>query len=157
MASNEHEVVRLLLPSTGSRERLLSLLFADYGQICINNGGEVLACLAEELDGYFTGRTFVFQTRLRPYGTDFRRMVWDLLLQIPYGQTRTYGWIADRMGIPGGARAIGQANRFNPIPLLIPCHRVIAAGGRLGGFSCGLETKKWLLHWEEEHRVSLNS
>ena len=82
-------------------------------------------------------------------GTDFQRRVWRALLAIPWGQVVTYGELAQRMGLPVGAsRAIGQANGANPLPVIIPCHRVVAAGGRLGGYAGGLETKRFLLRRE---------
>jgi len=157
MASDESGIIRILLPATSSKERLLSGLSARFARVRVTHGGEVPARLKEELDGYFKGRLTTFQTPITPHGTDFQKKVWRLLGRIPYGRTRTYGWLAHKLGIPGGARAVGQANRFNPLPLLIPCHRVTAGGGKLGGFACGIETKRWLLQWEEENRASLNS
>jgi O-6-methylguanine DNA methyltransferase len=81
-------------------------------------------------------------------GTLFQRSVWSALRQIPYGQTRTYGEIARTIGCPKSSRAVGQACGANPIPLLVPCHRVLAAGNRLGGFSAGLHWKRRLLELE---------
>lgn len=90
-------------------------------------------------------------------GTEFRRQVWDILRTIPPGRTLNYLEVAVRLGKPGGARAVGQACGANPIPLLIPCHRVLAAGSRLGGFSGGLDWKRRLLEregvvWREDAR-----
>ena len=82
-------------------------------------------------------------------GTDFERSVWDLLLQIPLGETRSYGQLATQLGKPGAARAVGLANGKNPIPILIPCHRVIGASGKLTGFGGGLWRKEWLLGLEQ--------
>jgi len=81
-------------------------------------------------------------------GTDFQRAVWEALRRIPPGQTRGYGEVAGEIGSPRAARAVGQACGANPIPLLIPCHRVLAAGGKLGGFSGGLDWKRLLLKRE---------
>ena len=81
-------------------------------------------------------------------GTPFRRRVWKALLNIPFGQTRTYGEIATALGSPNSARAVGAACGANPLPIFIPCHRVLAAGGKLGGFSGGLDVKKKLLALE---------
>jgi methylated-DNA-[protein]-cysteine S-methyltransferase len=81
-------------------------------------------------------------------GTPFQRRVWQALLDIPLGETRTYGEIAEAIGSPGAARAVGSACGANPLPLFIPCHRAVAAGGKLGGFSGGLGIKKKLLAWE---------
>ncbi len=88
-------------------------------------------------------------------GTDFQRRVWEELLAIPWGEVRTYGEIAARLGCPGGARAVGGANHRNPVPILIPCHRVVASGGRLGGYGGGLAAKRWLLAHEAGHVPAL--
>ena len=81
-------------------------------------------------------------------GTAFQRAVWQAMLEIPRGETRSYGWLAERIGRPGAARAVGQAVGANPLPLLVPCHRVIASDGGLGGFGGGLEMKEALLRHE---------
>ena len=107
----------------------------------------LLRAAREQLFAYFDGALRVFELRLDPPGTPYQRRVWQALLAIPYGRTQTYAEIAARAG--GVARAVGQANRVNPIPILIPCHRVVAAGG-FGGYSGGegLDTKRWLLGLE---------
>lgn len=102
----------------------------------------------DELAEYFAGSRTVFDLDLAPAGTPFQRRVWNALTEIPYGQTLSYGEIARRIGLPGAARAVGQANGANPIPIVIPCHRVIAADGTIGGFSSGLEIKRQLLSIE---------
>ncbi len=84
-------------------------------------------------------------------GTPFERRCWDALLSIPYGETRTYGEIARGLGNPEGARAVGSANHKNPIPIIIPCHRVVNTGGGLGGYGGGLELKRRLLALEQAH------
>jgi len=103
---------------------------------------------ALELEEYFARRRKHFTVPLQPNGTPFQREVWAALLEIPYGQTVSYGDIAVKIGKPRAARAIGQANRANLLPIFIPCHRVVAAGGSLGGYSLGLETKRMLLRLE---------
>ncbi|MDP2600040.1 MAG: MGMT family protein [Deltaproteobacteria bacterium] len=80
--------------------------------------------------------------------TPFQKRVWRVLQTIPCGETRTYKWVAQKVGKPKAARAVGQACGANPLPLIIPCHRVVASGGKLGGFSLGLAMKKRLLKWE---------
>ena len=100
------------------------------------------------LDVYFGGRDPGFKPPLRMRSTPFRRAVWEILLGIPFGRTMTYGEIAARAGIPKGARAVGQANHCNPIPVLIPCHRVVAAGGMLGGYGGGAALRIRLLELE---------
>jgi methylated-DNA-[protein]-cysteine S-methyltransferase len=110
-----------------------------------------MSSLADELRDYFAGRLREFSTPLHLVGTPFQRAVWDRLLQIPYGEVRTYGQVAAAVGRPGGARAIGQAARSNPVGIIVPCHRVVASGG-LGGYSgadpANLEYKKALLALE---------
>ncbi len=102
---------------------------------------------AQLLD-YLAGRRRVFDLPLRPAGTPFQRRVWAALSAIPWGETRTYGQIARAIGAPKAARAVGQANHRNPIPIFIPCHRVIGAGGALTGYGGGLELKRMLLQLE---------
>jgi len=100
-----------------------------------------------QIDEYFAGRRRHFTLALAPPGTAFRRQVWRALLDVPFGETVTYGQVARRIGKPGAARAVGQANGANPIPLIIPCHRVVAAQG-IGGYTGGLEIKRRLLALE---------
>lgn len=109
-----------------------------------------LAC--QQLAEYLAGSRRSFDLPLAPSGTDFQRRVWSALAAIPYGQTRSYGELAGQLGQPGAQRAVGSANGRNPIAIVIPCHRVIASGGGLGGYSAGLARKQWLL--EMERRLS---
>jgi O-6-methylguanine DNA methyltransferase len=104
--------------------------------------------LSQELAEYFAGRRREFSLPLDLRGTDFQRAVWREISAIPYGETRTYGGIATSAGNPRAVRAAGTATGNNPVPILIPCHRVIAAQGRLGGFSGGLDAKRRLLALE---------
>ena len=99
---------------------------------------------ARELEEYFAGTRTAFTVPVCPRGTAFQRAVWRELMNVPYGETVTYGELARRIGRPGAARAVGQAVGANPCLILIPCHRVLAANG-LGGFACGVERKKTLL------------
>jgi methylated-DNA-[protein]-cysteine S-methyltransferase len=101
-----------------------------------------------QLRDYFAGRRTEFDLPLAPEGTPFQRAVWRQLQDIPYGETISYGELARRVGNPKASRAVGSANGANPIPIMIPCHRVIAAGGKLGGFGGGLRTKQALLDLE---------
>jgi methylated-DNA-[protein]-cysteine S-methyltransferase len=101
------------------------------------------------LTEYFAGtRTDFSDLTLAPKGTDFQLSVWRALLKIPFGQTKSYGDIARAIKNPKGVRAVGLANGKNPIPVIVPCHRVIGANGTLTGFGGGLPTKKWLLAHE---------
>ncbi len=117
--------------------------------------GDVLgAQVARELREYFAGSRREFTVPLAPAGTDFQRSVWDALLRIPYGSTRSYREVAMEAGRPGAARAVGQANARNPLPVIVPCHRVLASDGSLGGYMGdwgegeGSAIKRWLLGLE---------
>ncbi|HXQ61866.1 MAG TPA: methylated-DNA--[protein]-cysteine S-methyltransferase [Acidimicrobiales bacterium] len=103
---------------------------------------------AEQIDAYFTGALTTFSLPLDPAGTEFQRRVWSALADIPYGATESYGALAARIGNPKACRAVGLANGRNPIPLVLPCHRVIGADGSLTGYGGGLELKKRLLDHE---------
>jgi methylated-DNA-[protein]-cysteine S-methyltransferase len=101
-----------------------------------------------QLEEYFAGERQTFELSLAPEGTPFERTVWTELSRIPYGQTRSYVEIARAIGRPGAARAVGRANGANPIPIVVPCHRVIGANGSLTGFGGGLDVKSRLLEIE---------
>lgn len=101
-----------------------------------------------QLMEYFEGKRRVFDLPLAPEGTAFRKRVWTALLDIPYGETISYGELARRVDNPKGVRAVGQANHHNPIPILIPCHRVVGADGSLTGYGGGVELKRALLALE---------
>ena len=108
----------------------------------------LLRAAREELLAYFAGERRDFDLPLAPAGTDFQRAVWEALRAIPYGQTRTYGEIAAAVGRPKAVRAVGQANHVNPLPIFIPCHRVVGKGGALTGYAGGLDLKRALLALE---------
>jgi methylated-DNA-[protein]-cysteine S-methyltransferase len=108
--------------------------------------------VARELRDYFAGKRRDFTFPVRPAGTDFNQRVWQELARIPYGETRTYGELARKIGSPKAARAVGSANGRNPIPIVLPCHRVVAAGGKLGGYGGGLELKRKLLELERRYK-----
>ena len=108
--------------------------------------------VAGQLEEYMAGRRRQFTIPLAPVGTQFQMRVWEELTKIPYGETRSYKEIAQAIGQPGASRAVGMANNKNPLPLLIPCHRVIGANGKLSGYAGGVELKERLL--ELEHRNS---
>jgi methylated-DNA-[protein]-cysteine S-methyltransferase len=144
----------------------LRLYFSDQGLTALEFAGEGASPVAQhdappphlqpcieaakrELTAYFAGAPTDFATlTLDPQGTPFQRRVWQELQRIPRGQAISYKELAERVGKPKASRAVGQANGRNPIPLIIPCHRVIAADGGLGGYSSGLERKRWLLKHE---------
>ena len=104
---------------------------------------------AAQLRAYFAGELRTFDLDIRLSVTPFQEAVLGELRRIPYGETRTYGEIATRIGRPKAVRAVGAANGSNPLPIVIPCHRVVGAGGQLTGFGGGLETKRYLLGLEQ--------
>ena len=110
----------------------------------------IMAC--EQLSEYFAGARRVFDFPLMPEGTEFQNKVWRALTEIPYGETRTYSEIAEKIGSPKAARAVGMANHVNPIPVIIPCHRVVGKNGKLVGYAGGLEMKTKLLDTERNNR-----
>ena len=103
-----------------------------------------------QLQEYFAGRRQFFELPLAPEGTPFQRTVWQALTRIPYGETISYGELARRIGKPQASRAVGLANGANPLPIVVPCHRVIGADGSLTGFGGGLDIKRKLLALERE-------
>jgi methylated-DNA-[protein]-cysteine S-methyltransferase len=103
---------------------------------------------ARQLVEYASGERREFDLPLAPHGSEFQHKVWDLLLEIPYGETRSYGQLAAVLGTPNGSRAVGRANATNPIGIIIPCHRVIGASGDLTGYGGGLPMKQKLLQLE---------
>lgn len=116
---------------------------------------EVFDDVVDQLNAYFAGDLTDFDIELDLRGTEFQQRVWKALLTIPYGETRSYGEIAEQIGAPGSARAVGLANGHNPIAIIVPCHRVIGASGSLTGYGGGLGRKKTLLELEKS-RTSIN-
>lgn len=104
----------------------------------------------QQVEEYFAGKRTQFSLPLGPQGTPFMKTVWKFLQEIPYGQTATYGQIAQKSGNPKAARAVGLANNKNPLPIFIPCHRVVGANGKLTGFRGGLDMKELLLNLEKK-------
>ncbi|MBI2214330.1 MAG: methylated-DNA--[protein]-cysteine S-methyltransferase [Acidobacteria bacterium] len=113
-----------------------------------NCDASALSDAVAQLREYFAGERRRFELPLAPGGTDFQRGVWSVLVEIPYGETRSYGEIAARIGAPSASRAVGAANGRNPIAIVIPCHRVIGTSGSLTGYAGGLEIKRALLELE---------
>jgi methylated-DNA-[protein]-cysteine S-methyltransferase len=109
-----------------------------------------LATARAQLAAYFAGERTEFDLPLAPEGTSFQRKVWRALCDISYGETISYGELARRIGQPTAARAVGLANGSNPLPIVVPCHRVIGADGSLTGFGGGIERKRWLLEHEKK-------
>jgi methylated-DNA-[protein]-cysteine S-methyltransferase len=106
--------------------------------------------LPQRLRHYFAGELVHFPDKVDfDRASRFQQSVWQVARSIPYGETRSYGWVAAQMGLPKAARAVGQALGRNPLPIVIPCHRVISSNGGLGGFSAGLEMKRYFLNLEK--------
>ena len=134
---------------SASENALVRLDFLrDSPQGTSTAGNAVLELAKEQIKAYFAGQLKAFSVPLAPEGTVFQLAVWRQLSLIPYGETRSYGNIAEALGQPGAARAVGMANNRNPLPLVIPCHRVIGADGQLVGFGGGLDIKQQLLALE---------
>lgn len=110
---------------------------------------QLLEMAFTQLSEYFSGSRTVFDLPLCPAGTEFQQKVWRALQEVPYGETRTYGEIAARVGSPKASRAVGMANHHNPIAIVIPCHRIIGKNGTLTGYAGGLSIKQTLLQLEK--------
>lgn len=138
-----------------------SLIYVDFGDKALarltefvrkhHQGCQIVPSVLEsgrQIQEYLNGGRREFDLPLEMKGTDFQKEVWEALLQIPYGQTSTYGELALKLHRENSSRAVGQACGANPIPLVVPCHRVLSSAGRLGGYSSGLDWKKWFLGHE---------
>jgi len=108
--------------------------------------------VSRQLTEYFAGQRKGFSVPVCPEGTAYRKSVWNLLADIPYGETVTYGELARRSGNPKASRAVGGANHHNPISIIIPCHRVVGANGKLVGYGGGLDIKSFLLRLEQDYK-----
>ena len=116
----------------------------------------LLSNCARQIEEYFAGRRQEFDLPLAPVGTEFQREVWSALAAIPFGELRSYSDIASQIGRPRAVRAVGAANGRNPLPLVVPCHRVIGSNGTLTGFAGGLEAKRRLLQLEKSWPIEAN-
>ena len=148
----ETPIGKLLI--AGDAESVRHIRFPEKGAPASPDAGWIEGAIgplretARQLNEYFEGRRKDFDLPLLPEGTQFQKSVWRKLQDIPYGQTISYGELARRVGNPKASRAVGAANGQNPIPIVIPCHRVIGANGKLTGFGGGLPTKEALLGLE---------
>lgn len=136
--------------AVGDEKTLHSLCF--YDEIVQLDGAQgktaSISSIEEELKLYFQGKLKEFRTPIQLAGSEFQKAVWRALRKIPFGKTHSYAEIAESIGRPLAVRAVGNANGKNPFSILIPCHRVIQKDGKLGGYSAGVERKKWLLAHE---------
>ena len=142
-------VGRITIGSDGN-----SLTRIAFG-VCTLDGQQQASTLtnnaANQLQQYFAGKRFVFDLPLCAQGSDFQRAVWEAVSAIPYGQTRSYQQIAAEVGNPKATRAVGMASNRNPLPIVVPCHRVIGANGKPTGYAGGLKVKEFLLELERSH------
>lgn len=147
-ACSDKGLCRLCLPG-GTGEQFFSWVSKHFSRPLIEEGkSPLLRKVEEQVNQYLNGERTTFSVQLDLRGTPFQRRVWNALLQIPYGCTATYKDIACTAGSPGAARAVGQANNRNPIPIIVPCHRVIGSNGSLTGYGGGMHIKEWLLKLE---------
>ena len=136
-----------LIEVGGTDREILTVEFVEhYRSQCQSN--DVVREGARQIDQYVGGQRREFDLPLGLYGTDFQRQVWRQVLTVPYGQAATYQDIADAIGNPLAVRAVGAANGRNPLPLIVPCHRIIGRDGHLVGYGGGLWRKEWLLRLE---------
>ena len=140
----------LVLKSDGL---LITEISFSEGELHEKNDCAVLLKCEQQLEDYFSAKSYVFDLPLNPEGTEFQKKVWAELLKIPNGDTITYFELAVRLGDPKLVRAVGTANGRNPLAIVIPCHRVIGAGNKLTGYAGGLNRKLWLLN----HEVKCNT
>ncbi|GAA3962109.1 methylated-DNA--[protein]-cysteine S-methyltransferase [Actinomadura viridis] len=132
----------------GQRHRPEQETFGPPG----DGGATPFGAVAEQLAAYFAGELTEFDLPLAMRGTPFQQRVWAALREIPYGETVSYGRLAEEIGSPGASRAVGLANGRNPISVIVPCHRVVGASGGLTGYGGGLERKRHLLDFERRVR-----
>lgn len=137
----------LLTEEDGALTRIDFIKDADDAP-CGGQPNRFLRSVARQLDEYFEGARREFEVPLKLKGTEFQLRVWSVLQTIPYGATASYGEVARAAGSPKGARAVGMANHVNPVAIIVPCHRVIGADGKLVGFGGGLDKKRYLLDME---------
>lgn len=141
LVASEKGLVAILWERDSPRRVRLSDLVA-------NDQHPVLIETERQLGEYFAGKRKAFDIALDVRGTRFQKDVWEALLAIPFGETRSYGQLAKQLGNPRAARAVGAANGRNPVSIIVPCHRVIGSSGKLTGFAVGLDTKAQLLRLE---------
>ncbi|WP_307789368.1 methylated-DNA--[protein]-cysteine S-methyltransferase [Mycolicibacterium baixiangningiae] len=148
-----------LLTLAGRDDRLMHLRMVDQTYEPSRHGWEpdptAFPEAVDQLAAYFSGERTAFDLDLELVGTEFQRRVWEALLTIPYGETKSYGDIARQIDAPGASRAVGLANGHNPIGIIVPCHRVIGANGSLTGYGGGIERKRMLLGMERRFNPTI--
>lgn len=144
LVGDENGLERLYFDVPQAKQKL------DMSPLWIENTS-FFAEVIKQLDEYFAGDRKEFDVKLNLTGSEYQRKIWELLKEIPYGQTRTYKEIAERSGDPNASRAVGNANGKNPVPLIIPCHRVVGADSKLTGYAFGVELKQKLIQFENSN------
>ena len=139
-----------MLKITAGSESLVAIDFIDDAE-SVTKPNKITRQTNRELEAYFNGSLKEFSVPLKLEGSEFFNSVWNALLKIPYGETRSYSEIAEIIGNPKAARAVGMANNKNKIPIIIPCHRVIGKSGKLVGYASGTWRKKWLIEFERKN------
>lgn len=134
---------------------VVSVHFGEVDPRGAQHSAEKTQMVDEQLREYFNGERKDFELKLSPKGTEFQHQVWKLLNEIPFGETRSYGQLANQLGNQGASRAVGRANATNPIAIIVPCHRVIGTNGTLTGYAGGLSMKEKLLAFEQGRTASL--
>jgi methylated-DNA-[protein]-cysteine S-methyltransferase len=147
VASSDHGVCKISIPAQGRKE-FLGWLQKHSNGVEIAEVTSRNRQIIDELNRYFDRRLVKFHSRLDPIGTNFQKEVWAQLRKIRYGTTITYKDLAKRVGIPGAFQTVGRANGANPLPIVIPCHRVIGSNDSLVGYGAGIKTKEFLLRLE---------
>ncbi|MBR6767437.1 MAG: methylated-DNA--[Clostridia bacterium] len=137
------------LTLAAEEDALIAIRFGGDEETQGCDASEILDCAAVQLEEYFSGARCAFSVPVRMYGTDFQKKVWQALTEIGWGETASYAEIAGKIGNPKACRAVGLANNKNPLPIIVPCHRVIGKNGALTGYAGGLDVKQWLLNHEK--------
>lgn len=151
VAIADDEGLRLLeFVNRRALEREIGILRKRLRASVVPGEHKYLDQIRAELADYFAGRSLKFKTPIAPVGSPFQMRAWKLLHKVPPGETSSYSWMAEELGVPGGRRAVGRANGTNMLCLIIPCHRIIRADGTLGGYGGGLWRKHWLLEHERK-------
>jgi len=143
LVASDKGLVAILWENDNPRRVLLK-------DMATNESHPILLETERQLGEYFAGKRSTFSVALDARGTRFQKSVWDALLGIPFGETRSYGQLASQLGNPRASRAVGAANGRNPVSIIVPCHRVIGSSGKLTGFAGGLERKTYLLELENQ-------
>jgi len=157
IAANAYGLTTIILPQR-DKEKVLSLIKEKSCKNDLVRNEKYFKGIKSSLINYFEGGKIVFNYSLDiRFATEFERKVWQATQAIPYGEVRSYQFIAERAGSPKAFRAVGQALKKNPLPIIIPCHRVIQSNGKLGGFLGGIELKKILLRIEEKSEFGVRS